>query len=336
VAKFDEIITIGSRFRDAGTQLLQFIYPPGALREGSDSDLIDYIEPYGTKRAFVPPVLPQPLVEIIVSAQRPPPPSGLSLGTVNMSSILRGLGWIGLAGYSVYWLEEQRRERLKLETEEAKREAAARKKQKLLEEGYIETLPEPEFPAPEYEVLPFPILPDPYADPTFAPTVVPRTMPQPQPAPVVRPLVQPLPVTIPQPNIRPLPATTPQPFPQVAPRPATRPMPFPQPSPWANPLTSPQPATQPQPWAQPQPQPAGGTRRLTQTQRSVRRSTQRATATQGALLAGSANCRCPETKEKEKKPRTECWKKLVKEGLFEDWDESYNWTRIDCITGREL
>lgn len=47
---------------------------------------------------------------------------------------------------------------------------------------------------------------------------------------------------------------------------------------------------------------------------------------------------CPPCKKdkKRKERRRECWKKLVKESWDPEQDESFNWVRINCFTGREL
>jgi hypothetical protein len=46
--------------------------------------------------------------------------------------------------------------------------------------------------------------------------------------------------------------------------------------------------------------------------------------------------RCPPCQEELPEPRDACFKKLVKEGITPDLDESFNWVEIDCFTGREL
>jgi len=46
--------------------------------------------------------------------------------------------------------------------------------------------------------------------------------------------------------------------------------------------------------------------------------------------------KCKPCKKKKDEPREKCYKKLVKEAVYPKDDTAYNWTEIDCITGREL
>ncbi len=45
---------------------------------------------------------------------------------------------------------------------------------------------------------------------------------------------------------------------------------------------------------------------------------------------------CRDPAEEREDPRTECFKKLVKESRFPSLDESFNWVEISCETGKEL
>lgn len=97
-------------------------------------------------------------------------------------------------------------------------------------------------------------------------------------------------------------------------------------SPQTSPFTSMQSALQP------------AIRGATQILTRLRRD--RLTSPQVSPLAQLLNKRrddnCPPCEKEVKEARTECYKKLVKEGLFEDLDTEYNWVEIDCVTGSEL
>lgn len=148
------------------------------------------------------------------------------------------------------------------------------------------------------------------------------------------------PVTIPAPSL-PVPETLPQPIPAPAPAPATRPgtptrpapSPFPFPSPVGRPVASPRPVFFVSPFADP---------------RGIRDPTRfQDPATPPTLLTvfepvsvpsqvGRPTRQCQPCPEQQDEPRLQCFRKMVKEKLLPSEDETFNWTEIDCITGREL
>lgn len=195
------------------------------------------------------------------------------------------------------------------------------KRSEIRQEYELPPLPEfyPDFDSP-YELSPAvaPRVPLPQQKPktTTKPLEIPLPqpfrIPQPFARPWAQPWAQPYPMPYPQPETMPrpdtLPGTRPQTQPQVRPAPRVAPVPgTPIPLPFAPPLTSVGPSTLP--YAVPLPAPDA--------QRTKR----------------CPPCKKPKEREEE---RRECWKKLVKEGVYPSDDESYNWTRIDCFTGREL
>jgi len=181
----------------------------------------------------------------------------------------------------------------------------------------------------DYQLPPLPeFFPD-FATPfELAPAVSPGVAsPGSAPAPVVQPM------------------TIPSPAPFRIPSPAARPlaqpwaMPFAQPSPLADPLAQPSadPRAKPKPRTSPKPRtravPRTGTNPLTR----LGPSTLPLPSPQ-AQPSRARSRRCPPCKKgkKREEPRTKCWKKLVKEGLYPSQDTSYEWVPLDCITGREL
>lgn len=138
---------------------------------------------------------------------------------------------------------------------------------------------------------------------------------------VPRPVISPVPGQVPVSNpVQPL---TPgiRPFNPLAPRPVTSPIPGLSPAATPNLV----PTSDPVPLTPSNPGNVG--------------SIGIGTASQIAALPGLnlANCPQPQRRCKEDDtPRSQCFKKLVKEGITADLDESFNWTEIDCLTGKEL
>ena len=137
--------------------------------------------------------------------------------------------------------------------------------------------------------------------PASVPVRPPSVVPMPIPTPTARPIATPRPRTG-----TPLPIGAPQTRPVTVPRPRLDPRTRPRP------LTDPRTTVLPLPSPLPLPKPRGRPDRCPP---------------------------CPKPKKCKKdrdKPRTECFKKLVKEGLLPRDDETFNWVEIDCFTGREL
>jgi hypothetical protein len=311
-----------------------------------------------TVGAFLAPAaVPQVIEEIIVTAPKPTAPATVPAGPGLMSR----LGIAGIVGTV-----------LGLTTKEILDEISEQR----LEEAYselmapdafvpadtpVEPMPQPE-PIPEiivtaprlrtisrYIRLPMPqFFPREFEfDPWVMQPIVPRTMPETRPDVIVAPDF-PNPVI---PEVAPtLPAVAPTTFPAQVTTPETEI--FPNVRPDLAPSTLPQPDVQPLPLPQPQPQPTPdtspdtSTNPLTGVQPSVGTFAQVGTGLGTSFFpfavvqpeAQAKAQRCPPCKDKKKreKPRKECWKKMVKEGLYSSWDEEYQWVPIDCITGREI
>ena len=178
-------------------------------------------------------------------------------------------------------------------------------------------LPQFQNPDPDFVVIqpfipavqPRPTLPDVEISTPTLPEISPRPQVEiPQRSPFVIPLTQPVLD----------PATRPQTEPRVAPSPATRP------------LTEPQPRVVPLPRTRGVPRTAPRPRTLPRTR----------TLPSPFAQPGRRPDRCPpcpkKKPEEDEKPRTRCFKKLVKEGLFPDLDQEFEWVQIDCLTGREI
>lgn len=193
---------------------------------------------------------------------------------------------------------------------------------------------------PQRLPLPPPLI-TPDADPFVLIPIVPRVLPTPAaipdvatPAPAI-----PLPLPVPLPATVPLPLVSPSISPAVRPsiQPAVSPSVRPDIRPGLLPLVSPatSPATRPavQPGIATDPLTSTGTRTVQSTATEFRLQAQ------PQVEAGQQQCppppQCKKDEELEEE-RTQCWKKLVKEGLFPSLDRSYEWTEIDCLTGREL
>lgn len=195
--------------------------------------------------------------------------------------------------------------------------------------------------------------PQPLITPDFDPSILVPILPRVQPLPAALPTVDIPRPTSPQPTRTPANVPTrffPATIPTIRP---TRTTPFisPQRSPATTPQVSPRPATQPSPGLLPGVSPAVSpavgpqiaTNPLTQSRtgllQSLRRRLQRQPFAQATPLAAGGQCPpCPPCRKDEKaeEARSQCYKKLVKEGLFPSMDRSFEWVEIDCLTGREL
>ena len=342
----EEITTIGRRMRRPEFRggLFEFASLPFGIR-GDDLEL-------GLGAAgFVAPGVPAAIDEIIATAKRPTtvPRPGTSLARTGLAGIVAG----GIGFIAAEFLREISQSRLDEAGQLATRPVLAPPdtpvvvtQPEVLPEvvvtasrttGILEALrryvipPAPQFFPREADPDPFimqpigpaPALPRPEVKPDV--TTVPRPIiPRPTRSPSVplrRPFVVPLPIPTPtfEPRITPQrspaplprvrPATNPLTRPSIAPRPSVRPSPSPRIAP--RPLTRVGTDLLPLPFARPGPQPR-------------------------------PRCRpCPprkrcKKKEDEKELRTTCFKKLVKEHMDPDSDESFNWVEIDCLSGKEI
>ena len=166
--------------------------------------------------------------------------------------------------------------------------------------------------------------PDELEIPTEAPTPAPVVLPGPDaptlPAPQTEPEAPPGTAT---------PAPSPSPAPSPFPSPSPPPSPAPRTAPFALPFAFPTPSAQPRPLTGPgQPTP-------TPTDVPLPDLT---TFEQPGVPLQQPVDRCPPCQKDAdtQEPREECFKKLVKEGLFPDLDETFNWIEIDCFTGKEI
>lgn len=167
----------------------------------------------------------------------------------------------------------------------------------------------------------------PTGDPVTAPA--PAPLPAPIPAPVVSPPTLPVPGTKPAPTARP--GTPPSPAPTPLPSPSPRPRVVPRgvPAPFLIPFAVPSPSPR---FATPTFDPTPITPQLPD---PIDLTSFDPTALPFRIPTPTNRCP-PCDKEDLDEPRTECFKKLVKEGLFPSQDEVFNWIEIDCLTGSEL
>lgn len=313
-------------------------------------------------QSFVPPVLATPIEEIVVTASRssqiPAATSSAGWGS------LRLLGWIGAAIGGIAWLDHYARQ-VQREEDETRdkirrdREIAQMAEQMSSQVTVVGFAP-PEKSPYVLPPLPLPLI-EPGADPfrmipimppmpqkEFAPAPVPGVEIAPVESPQVprpyRPARRPgllpelLPLRTPGPMFVPriVPSTTPgtSPAPSISPSTAPSPAPAGSPLTWISPQLSPAPSTSSSPqvssFGMSSPSTIGRT--TTQTQRLTQ--TEPMELSLPDLQAGTTNC--PPCEKDPPEPRQECWKKLVKEHMYPEFDESYDWVRIDCLTGREL
>lgn len=166
------------------------------------------------------------------------------------------------------------------------------------------------------EVKPSVPTPAPIELPPIPAPTLPRQTPLPAPAPATRPGTRPTPAPGPLPGIGvPLPIGLP--LPRILP--FTLPSVRPRVRPFVRPTVQPRLPVLPSP--------------LTPFETGVLPSVQPAPTTAGQCPPCP---RCRRPREEPEEPREECFKKLVKEGLFPSLDEAFQWVEIDCLTGREL
>lgn len=331
-----EIIVPGRTPRDPTT-------PPGIpglslpwdLRAGhrrQSGEVIDFEELRNAAAAgFVAPQLAPAIEEIITTAPRTA--SGWS--TITPKLTWAGL-WAIVGGHLVSEILKDRGQAL-LDQEYSD---LMREKRHTKPDSPLYTIPDvmPEIVVKGKAPSPYrlPVLPEFYPDFATPWELAPMVSPQ-RAAPDVSPDVTTSPVEIPQPS------------PMTQPTRSPSPMVSPQTSPWSSPSPSAQPFATPQPWAQPMPQPRVAPKPQTRT--APRTSTDPLTRVQPRtvplpralpsplaqpVVPRARNCPpCKKTKDEEE-ARTECYKKLVKEGVYPSMDDEYQWTEIDCLTGREL
>jgi len=249
-------------------------------------------------------------------------------------------GLVGVAAAVLQEIAEQQIERELEELEEAERVAEEQRAADAQEPREV-IINEPAIPESE----PLTIPPRPEFEPF--PSAPPSTLPELEP--VTPNLPSEFPSQIPDvPPVTPSPPTLPRPFPQPTPggnpvRLPRFPNPDPGPFPGGFPLgvPTPSPSRRPAglPLATPRPGLRPGTPNLTPPNPGGVGSVASNFNPNSALAVAGLNLqRCPQRKCKkdEDKPRRKCFKKLVKEGITPSRDESFNWTEIDCLTGREL
>lgn len=297
-----------------------------------------------TRIAFAPPVLPLPITEIVVTAQRTttavPRPfvsAGGSAGILAFAGVLAsffdqlGENLLQSAGFQATREVFQKTKDTKVQTiPEVIPEIVVTARRGDMRSLFPQVAPMPLLPgdydpfimipiSPVRVPLPqpdLPVIPGEVTIPTpTAPRILPVTIPVPTPTPFGIPFAFPVPIVSPstRPGVSPRVAPLPFPTPLGVPVPTPVPTPIPVPTPVPTPTGIPNPLTGSRPGVVPLPQPSPQT---------------------------TGNCPpCPKPKKckKEKeKPRDQCFKKLVKEKLLPSQDESYEWTEIDCLTGREL
>lgn len=341
--RIPRIDVVGRRLRGFGPNPFGlFIGRPGA--EGGVFGGGSRGDPGGTgprSDAFRSPGLPGVIDEIIVTAPRP--------GTTVARTGLAGIIGLGVGFVAAEFLRQISQDRL----DEIGRLAVEPVQPKPDTPVVVEPAPAPlpevvvtakrlaavrEFVLPPLPTFtPFRDLPDPFILQPIGPG---PTLPQPKVTPDVVTIPTPAPFRVPSPGAplplrRPL--VVPLPIPTFAPLPRTPVAPAPFAVPVPVPTPTPQPITQPVPFPRTQPQPRDRTRPLTGTRTGVLPSPLgRPLASPQPRVAGCPPCPKPRKKKDEQKLRDKCWKKLVKEGPTADLDEEFQWTEIDCLTGREL
>lgn len=350
----DEIVVVGRKRSDRSTD------PPGAPPGGnpgpggSGSGGSGHAQPPGRgTRSFVPPVLPQVIEEIVVTATRPATTvfgTGSATGAFNIGAMFAVVGGFVMAGI-LDRLGTQKLNRALRESDPI---------DKPPKDTPVQTLPEV---IPNITVIgrtplvvpPLPIIISPDMDPFRMLPIEPVRFPA-QPAPATPAPAEIAPPVLPEIQPGTFPTTLPQTLPGVAPSRFPLPIALPFATPSRERLTQPQPAALPLPNVSPFPQTYPSTQPFPSTQPAVMPfgatlpSGQPATQTgvsalpmpmpmpmpQGNLAGQCPPCpKCNDTEEEEK-PRDQCYKKLVKEGVLPSLDSEYNWTEIDCVTGREL
>jgi hypothetical protein len=283
---------------------------------------------------FVPPILPAVIEEIVVTASRPAYTGTGIAGTAarfNLASLIAAAG-----GYlAVQILRNLSQRRL----EEAFEEFESLEPREI-PDTEVETLPIDEIivtalRAQEYFYPPLPIFFSPDADPFVMQTVWPVQIPDTR-APIISPEIQTEPIRLPLLPVR-IPQTVParidfqtQVLPQRLgftnqPRPGAR----------VGRVRDPI-ATPPGIPVAPGAIPGLGILDLTGSQEAGVPSFQM--QPNPNRLSAKKCPPCTKTKEKKKKEkaRTTCYRKMVKEGRYPKNDKSFNWSKIDCRSGREI
>jgi hypothetical protein len=306
--------------------------------------------------AFVAPALPQVIDEIIVQASRPKLPGRLT--SLSKPSLFSFAGFYAVIGglFIAKTIEELQRQAIDESFAEfmaPQRVPPAEIPVKTITDIFPNILVKAKRPTGLLAMPPMPMFQtDDLPDPFVMIPVLPRHVTTPAPAaPVVAPETEipipspvfPLRIPIPLGIPLPLPLTAPQPvgvpLPLTAPGTVTAPMPQPHPLPLGLPQPHPVPFVNPfpQPQAQPQPLPLPQPRPLPTTfgsplPRAMPLPLPLAQPT--PTTAGTQECEPCAPEEPE--TRTNCFKKLVREGTTSDLDETYEWNEIDCFTGRDL
>ena len=288
--------------------------------------------------AFVPPVVPKVVEEIIVTAPRPGAPVvGPTLGATFAS-----LGIATVIGFTAREiLDELGEQMLEREFAELMAPDAFRPGDTPVVVTKPETIPEIIVTAKRLDVIrDFYLPPMPQFDfPDKDLIILPRPQVQPQPQPTL-PDVEIAPITAPQIQ----PATPPR-IPRRPPSRIRTPRRtrietqtqteiLTQTQTQVQPFTLTSPLTSPLAQALPSLSPASRARTRTRTRTRTQTLAQRL---RGLVGAGSPVTTCPPCPKKDKeKPRSRCYKKLVKEAFLPSLDKEYDWVEINCYTGREL
>jgi len=300
----------------------------------------------GTSTAFVPPILPTIIEEIIVTAPRPVPVSPLApslLTRFNLASFLAVLGGTLFAeilrDISQADLDESLR-RFKAVGKRPKSDTPVLTIQPEVLDVVTVTArrlqPRTLFPSQLLVRAPQVIFTEQIdfremvvMTPFFLPETAPAAPTVPGPVRVPLPLGIPLPVTLPLGLPLPFALPAAQPLGDPVSQPLADPVALPFAQPLADPLAD--------PLAQPFAQPVVGPKVFTPVLTAPQPVGVPSPLAQPTFdIAGQVCPPCTKVDEQPEEPRLECFKKLVKESIFPQFDESFNWTEIDCFTGQEL
>lgn len=309
------------------------------------------IEQFQSQQAFVAPVLPQVLTdiiaavpevipEVIATAPRPVAGAGLAGGLLT-----------GAALFAAEIFRELSQQRLE-ESYQAFSNVQPRQPDSPVATIQPEVIPEivvtaqrPTLFAPWQWPLGFSFL-SPDADPFEMQPIYPRFFPDDPIFPELAPQID---VEIPQPRpatVQPFAIPDPQIFPQLQPEIGDAPGFFEQPL--AQPLQDPAPLLDPDPFIQPFAPPPPPAPLTPVNPIGVQFPSalifddplaQPFAQTDPRMDPRTGKCKpCTKVKEKKKKekPRTKCFKQLVKQARYKKDDKIFNWVPIDCRTGREL
>jgi hypothetical protein len=333
--------------------------PPAGTRE-------DFVPPREQiappRQAFVPPpVPPQLMPEIIVKGKAPPRPAFAGAGSAavrfNLATFFATVGGFLVSNILRDVSQARLDEAGRIATEPvlAPPDSPLRVMQP---EPLTEIVVTAQRIQPETLLRRLP-MPPPLITPDFDPFImvpfVPRELPRPAtlpveavPAPQI-PSPTRSPINVPQTRPATIPTRRRIARPSVRPsiQPGTAPQVAPAPTPFASPIPSVSPATQPatRPTVRPSVAPSTGiealTNPLTDFRRRLVESTRSERRAQLQTQVATAQSECPpppqcKKDEELEKPRDRCFKQLVKQGLFQSMDRTYDWEEIDCITGRPI